>query len=684
MFQNGAWNRTLPNLVVFDDVFVDQNIHSGLAVAAGHRQRLHELILGSQAVALNRQLQQLIAQVEVHNASLRERAAVIPITERRRLSVDEFCALPTRDDIDSAIEATERNLAAAREQEPVRNTPLFEPLNLPPFDLRQVDSILNETLETLDAAAAANVQAHLAGLGRGAETWVSEGMRRVSAPSVQGGAASCPFCAQDLHGSPVINHYRAYFSNAYSDLKHRIAGALQSLNLTHGNDRPSTFERSVRVVVERRQFWARFGDVSEVTIDTAGITHDWQEARRGVEAVLIEKQASPLDPRSIPEGTRDAILRYEEHRKQIALLNDTLQKANGTIRLIKEQAATGSITAISADLDRLKAVKARYSPPIAALCDSYLAEKAAKAATELQRDQARQALDNYRTTVFAGYQTAVNLYLQRFNAGFRLDSVTSSNTRGGPTCTYNVIINNTPVQVGSETTAGEPSFRSTLSAGDRNTLALAFFFASLDQDPGLANKVVVIDDPVSSLDDHRSLTTIQEIRRLAERAGQVIVLSHNKGFLARIWEGTVVGIRGALQVTRDGVGSTLRSWNVDQDCVTEYDRRHAMLREYLSNGTPNNREVARAIRPVLEGFLRVACPQHFPSGTLLGHFLNVAEQRVASPQQILDQQSIQELGDLIEYANKFHHDTNTAWETEQINDGELQGFVRRALDFAKR
>src|SRR5258706_263522 len=25
MFQNGAWNRTLPSMVIFDDVFVDQN-----------------------------------------------------------------------------------------------------------------------------------------------------------------------------------------------------------------------------------------------------------------------------------------------------------------------------------------------------------------------------------------------------------------------------------------------------------------------------------------------------------------------------------------------------------------------------------------------------------------------------------------------------------------------------------
>jgi hypothetical protein len=44
MFRNNAWNRTLSNLAVFDDVFVDQNVYSGLAVEVGHRQNLHELI----------------------------------------------------------------------------------------------------------------------------------------------------------------------------------------------------------------------------------------------------------------------------------------------------------------------------------------------------------------------------------------------------------------------------------------------------------------------------------------------------------------------------------------------------------------------------------------------------------------------------------------------------------------
>jgi wobble nucleotide-excising tRNase len=369
----------------------------------------------------------------------------------------------------------------------------------------------------------------------------------------------------------------------------------------------------------------------------------------------------------------------------IATLNASLQQANASVRLVKEQAASGNPTAITADLARLRAVKERYTPDIALSCTDYLAAKAAKAQTELLRDQARTALDQYRTTVFPGYQTAVNLYLQRFNAGFLVDSVASTNTRGGPACSYSVVINNTPVPVsGGTPQRGEPSFHNTLSAGDRNALALAFFFASLDSDPGLADKIVVVDDPISSLDEHRSLTTVQEIRRIAERASQVIVLSHSKPFLCRIWEGTDPPLRVALEVSRSGAGSTLRVWDVNHDCVTEHDRRHTLLREYLCSNTQNNREVARAIRPLVEAFLRVAYPEHFPPGRLLRPFQNVCEQRLGTPQQILNTNDTRELHDLVEYANRFHHDTNPAWETETINDTQLVGFVGRALDFTHR
>jgi wobble nucleotide-excising tRNase len=511
IFQSNAWNRTFADMAVFDDVFIDQNVYSGLAVEPEHRQNLHDLILGSRGVALNKRLQELVTQIEVHNSKLRIKAAAIPAAERGALSVDDFCAQPSRADIDRAIQSAERNLAAAHEQDPIRNTAVFDSVTLPAFDVSAIERILQEDLPALNAAAAARVQEHLASLGQRAEAWIEEGMRRV--PHVrQGDATPCPFCGQDLSGSELITHYQAYFSDEYASLQRRVSETLAAINRAHGGDVPAGFERAVRIMGERREFWSRFCDVPDANVDTAAIARDWRSAREEAVAALTAKRGSPLEPLNLSNEAKDSIYRFETHRSSIIALNQRLQQANAAIRLVKEQASTANPATLAADLTHLKAIKARHTPAIEALCTDYLAEKAAKGATEQLRDQDRVALDQHRTTAFPGYQTAINLYLRQFNAGFRIDRVTSANTRGGPTCTYDVIINNTPVPVArAEDVPGEPSFRNTLSAGDRNTLALAFFFASLDQNPTLTNKVVVIDDPISSLDEHRALTTVQEI-----------------------------------------------------------------------------------------------------------------------------------------------------------------------------
>jgi hypothetical protein len=134
------------NVVIFDDTFVDENICSGLVVESEHRQRLHELILGTQGVVLNRTLQQFVSRIEEHNRTLRDRADAIPVNVRGGLSIDDFCALPERADIDHAILEAERALAAANEQDSIRVTQEFEAFALPSIDVAalQILSVLDK------------------------------------------------------------------------------------------------------------------------------------------------------------------------------------------------------------------------------------------------------------------------------------------------------------------------------------------------------------------------------------------------------------------------------------------------------------------------------------------------------------------------------------------------------------
>ena len=681
-FQNNAWTAPEPRIAIFDDAFVAANVCSGVEIAAGHRQNLHELILGAQGVALNTALQGHVARIEEHNRALTQRGNAIPAAARGALSVDDFCSLPADPNIDASIAEAERSLAAARSADTIRQQATFLPLTLSSFDTVGINDLLSRTLPALEAEAAARVRAHLRNLGRGGEAWVGDGMSRIPHATQEHENRACPFCAQDLAGSPLIEHYQAYFSEAYEGLKSAITQTGQGINTVHGGEMPAAFERAVRIAADGRTFWNAFTDIPEIAVDTAAVLRDWIAARDAILVVLRAKAAAPLEAMALSLETLALIATYELRREAIANLSDALQACNAPIAVVKEQAANADVATRAADLARLEAVQSRHSDPVSGLCDNYLAEKAAKAETESQRAQARASLDTYRQTIFPAYEAAINNYLQRFNAGFRLAAVNPVNTRGGSSCSYNVVINNVAVALTAE--AG-PAFRNTLSAGDRNTLALALFFASLDQDPLLAQKILVIDDPMTSLDEHRSLTTVQEMRRMQARVSQVIVLSHSKPFLCQLWEGADPASRQAVTIRRDADGSTLAVWDVNQDCITEHDRRHALLAAYLQAADPaTERQVATALRYILEAFVRVAYPTTFTPGDMLGHFVNICQQRTGQQNQILTQADVDELRDLLAYANRFHHDTNPAYQTAAINDNELTLFGNRVLAFARR
>ena len=657
-----------------------------MTVDTEHRQNLHELIIGSQGVALNGALMQQIDAIEQHNRTLRTIAESIPSASRGNLNVDAFCALERPADLDAQIAAAERSLAAGLSSAPIQRQAAFLPLQLPGFDIDELNDLLGRGLPALEQTAEARVKAHLATLGADGASWVNTGVLLIDAASHGQSHEMCPFCLQDLSQSALLTHYRAYFSEAYTGLRRDIISQCSKLVREHEGEGPASFERAVSAASHNQEFWSSFIALPKVDLDSVAIAQAWRAAWTAVLDALTRKRDSIIEEQSLTTATIAVIQAFEAKRREVADLSTSLLSVNEQIDLVKEQAATASISTLEADLARLNRVKARHEPPLATACQAYLNEKANKEAVEAQRQSARAVLDAYRNNVFPAYQGAINHYLTRFNAGFRLEGVSSTNHRTGPSCTYNVLVNNLPV--GLAKAVGAPSFRTALSAGDRNTLALAFFFASVDRDPNRPSRIVVIDDPMTSLDEHRSRMTVNEVRRLLTQVEQVIVLSHSKGFLCSIWhpESRTTTPIATLCLVRTGTGSTIGRWDVNRDAVTEHDKRHALVTRFLvERGNVDEREVASALRLILEQFARVAYPAAFPPNQLLGPFIGTCQPRCGTPNEVLNTADLGELRELLEYANQFHHETNpVSWQTVVINDGELTAFCGRTLRFCRR
>lgn len=678
VFQNNSWNHTYPLISVFDDVFVADNVYSGLEVQANHKQNLHEFILGSRGVALARRVDELTTQIAELNGQISQSGSRITTALRGHLTVDQFCELAAHPNIDQEIEEVERQIAALSHAREIADIATFQQFALPAFNLEHIQIILSSSLENIDQTALSRVTEHFTQIGERGEQWVAEGINREIRPA-GASTANCPYCAQNLGGSVIVRHYRSYFSQEYSNLKRTISDTHRSLSSTLSGDSLAGFLHQIQDIQAKIRFWNQFCHVPELNLDLHTIQASWQNARDSLVDVLETKRSSPLERLELTDVILDAVTQYLQFVAHVTSLNQQFQDANNDILQVKRNTSQADLAALNTRLNELRITQTRFQADENRLCETYLRYKQEKVCLEELKIQARTNLDNYRAAAFPTFQAHINNYLGRFNAGFEIVNVQPSNAAGRPSSIYKIRINNTDVSLTG--VAGTPSFRNTLSSGDRNSLTLAFFLASLDQEPDLANKIVFLDDVVTSLDEHRKLVTAEEIGRLLQKVSQVVVLSHNKSFLCEIWNTLHSPDVSTLQITRAQNGSSITFWDPTTDSVTQQDRSIATLIEYRDNNQGDLRQVAETIRYALEGYIRAKFPNHFPPGSLLGTFVNLSVHRIDQATAILNRDRTEELAQLIDYANRFHHDTNHNWRNELPTDGELLGFVRRTLSF---
>ena len=103
------------------------------------------------------------------------------------------------------------------------------------------------------------------------------------------------------------------------------------------------------------------------------------------------------------------------------------------------------------------------------------------------------------------------------------------------------------------------------------------------------------------------------------------------------------------------------------------------MTRYLYDGEGERFNVATKIRPVLEECLRYRFPDQFAPTESLGDFIQKIRDADDTSPLFAAQKIVDELGDISDYSKKFHHSSTTAATIGPIDDGELQGYIRRTL-----
>jgi len=218
---------------------------------------------------------------------------------------------------------------------------------------------------------------------------------------------------------------------------------------------------------------------------------------------------------------------------------------------------------------------------------------------------------------------------------------------------------------------GKPAKR--LSEGEKTAIAFLYFLVQLkDQDFELAEGVVVIDDPISSLDASAIYQAFSFLKNETQDANQLFILTHNFEFLRLLlnWfkstPRTITKSYSMVLCAEHAGGRSARLAPLDRLLVehaTEYHYLFKVLHNFTSDGTIQGcYHIPNIARKVLETFLDF----HVPSNRSLYQKLD---------ETALDQHKRTAI---YKFANDLSHHTGKAFDPALV--GETQKNVTYLLE----
>lgn len=107
---------------------------------------------------------------------------------------------------------------------------------------------------------------------------------------------------------------------------------------------------------------------------------------------------------------------------------------------------------------------------------------------------------------------------------------------------------------------------------------------------------------------------------------------------------------------------------------------HGVLAAYRDEGSGDRRHVAQTVRPLLENYLRMKLPREFGDTEWLRTFITKIRDADDSSPLNAAKSILEEVEEINDFSKKDHHNSYSAADTEPIDDGELESYVKRTLE----
>lgn len=620
-----GWTNPFPDIEIFDIHFVNENIYSGFDFNDEHKKQLHQFVIGAQGVAIREQIEQNKIDKTASRKNQKDLEQQIIQQVGNNLSDDLISGfLSTRatqaNNIDQLIITAKAALNSANSNDVIQTLHSLFTLNTidSGIDFTAIINDLQTTTQAIqDVALQAVFEMHCNDLSDNSieapDNWLRTGFNYLESKQknnedVHPPVLSCPFCKQTVDNNlDIIRAYTLRFNDDFNSLVQRIQAhidTLQNFNLEAIIQALNNVNQNNSGYINT---WARYlpdnvqAPIYNIISDEAALKAEFQTLITSVRQKAQNPSASISTTFAIAFQTLLQTL-----NAKIVIYDNAVINYNNAITNFRAGIQTGAQAQI--EVDKFKRIKKRFEPEISTLCTQLVAEKGKLKTLETAYTKLVQQQAAATTTVFANYKDRINYYLDTvFKTPFRIDNVVHVPPQGKATQSkigYKLTIDGRDISF-------DPSqpfcAKECLSEGDKSTIALAFFLSKLDIDPNRQDKILVFDDPLSSLDTNRRTYTVGIIKSLFQQMKQVVVLSHNEYFLYEISKNFKHSDKKTLRITENFLAkaSKIEVCDLEELVENDYFKHIKALEKFRDYPDPAMKDTVLGwMRNVLEAHIR--------------------------------------------------------------------------------
>lgn len=690
--QNNSWQTSLPgdlHLYVFDDGFYHNNLFLGRLFTRATKENFSSFVLGTQGVTKAKDIAEKNKQKDeatrernklknlVFNNidDLSEFLKLSPIESIQELGEKIDSLRKKRSDLDK--QRKESNNIKARENLTSVNWGIGFSESLDRFN-----KALQTSLQNYHDEARLKLNEHIGNNfknAQNAERWIQQGLD-------DNYGVYCQFCGQVLseEALQLLEIYRQSFDASYRTHDDQIKLELEESRSSLVRDQISP----LRILIESNK--SRLISYLELCEDTKHINNKknidqlsdelnkifdiWEQHysqfRKEIDAAIAKKKSSPHE--AVKEIHPDELI--ESNQKIASLIlqyNEFADQANKIFEEFKSSVCDDSITTRLAEIQRTEKEVSRKKKrlELSDQCDNYikLDEKVRLLGDDINRLQ--QELRNEQSSYIEKFFDRINRYFNIFGSqNFELEK--GEDNRGHTPIYYlKVKFHNIDVS--------ENDLDRIFSESDRRALALSVFWSGLT---GLTqeqkeNAIIVLDDPMTSFDNHRMTAVHQEIIRISDVSRQVIMLSHFEYGISRFLK-TYKDERKIklLSIEKERDTSILKPSDIETFIKNEHEKARERIFSFISKNT-NDFNLSE-LRVFFENEVGYRFAQQINDQNIQGNFCDRINQ--LENYGVIDPHTAREAHDWRETLNPAHH----AWIDSDIED--QRNTANRLVDFIYR